>query len=223
MSSSAAGCCDRPACACADWLTTFCDYVPLTHKYCGTTTEFASGRSKSMPAESIRPESGVYAADRQFEISMEEHEVESGIGAVIVDADGEEWQVYRAQEIKAFCLKRLWARNIAVCFALLDQIEVFEMENCGDDCSEAVKPKRIGRLRGKILVDGGSAGIRDDSDEMDVQYSASLVSWPFGDYPLSSHRLKTKKGWFRVRNFSDGGPFVPYSLSLEKIRGECDV
>ena len=221
--SSAVSCCDRPSCACSDWLTTFCDYVPFRHAYCGTVTEFASGRSKVMPSEAIRPESGVYSSDRQFEFSTEEHDVETGVGAVITDMDGEEWQVYRVQPIPTFCVKRLWARNIAVCFALMDHMEVFEIQNCGDDCSEAVQPKRIGRVRGKILVDGGSAGIRDDSDEMNVQYSASLVNWPFGDYPMAFHRLKTKKGWFRVRNFSDGGPFVPYSLSLEKIRGECDV
>lgn len=223
MSSSGSGCCERPACACSDWLTTFCDYVPFTHTYCGTTTEFASGRSKSMPSEAVRPEAGVYAADRQFEFSTEEHDVETGLGAVIVDADGEEWQVYRVQSIVTFCVRRLWARNIAVCFALTDQIEVFEMENCGDDCSEAVKPKRIGRVRGKILLDGGSAGIRDDSDEMDVQYSATLVKWPFGEYPMAGHRLKTKNGWFRVKNFSSKGPFVPFSLRLEKVRNECDI
>lgn len=213
------GICCPTTCACDDWLTSFCDYVTVTHTYCGTVTVFDKARVRDMPQQDIRVEAGVHQADRQIEVSMNENEIESGIGAT-VDVDGEEWVVYRVQRIKAFCLLRLWARNLATCFALTDRIEVYEMNPCGDDCEEAVKPSLIARMSGKILIDGGQQGFQDDSEGMQVRYQVSLTKWPAREHPQAAHRLKTRQGWFRITGFSDGGPFVPYGLTLEKIHDQ---
>jgi len=218
MSSEA--CCPT-TCVCADWLTAFCDYTEVTHTYCGTETTFEKARIRDMPQQDVNVEAGVHQADRQIEISLEEQNIESGIGAMVVDEDGLEWVVYRVQKIKAFCLLRLWARNLTACFSLTDRIEIYEMQLCGDDCSEAVKPALIARMPGRILVDGGNQQFQDDSEQMQVQYQVSLSKWPAGDHPEAAHRLKSKQGWFRVVNFRDGGPFVPYSLTLEKIHDQC--
>lgn len=214
------GCCPEP-CVCADWLTSFCDYVEVTHTYCGTATVFEKARIRDMPQLDVNVAAGVHQADRQIEISLEENDIESGIGAVVTDEDGLEWVVYRVQKIRSFCLLRLWARNVTTCFSLTDRVEIYEMQMCGDDCAEAVSPKMLARVSGRILVDGGNQQFQDDSEQMQVQYQVSLSSWPVGDHPEAAHRLRARQGWFRILSFQDGGQFAPYSLTLEKIHDQC--
>jgi len=216
-------CCPE-SCACQDWLTSFCDYVTVTHNYCGTSTVFEKARTKQVPVEASRADAGVNPADCTFEFSKLEHEVESGIGAIVTDGDNRQWIVYKVQQINLFCLTRVWARNIELCFGLLGRIDVYDAVPCETDCGASTEMRLIGRIRGNILPSGGSQGYRNDSDDMVVQYTATVERWPFGEYPKASHRLKSGDKFYRVSQFTDGGPFVPYSLSLTRVdSNECQI
>lgn len=218
------GCCPS-SCACEDWLTTFCDYIEVSHRYCGTVTTFEKARAKSVPVEAVRVDAGINPADRIFEFSSLEHEFESGIGAVVLDENEVEWVVYKVERIRSFCITRVWGRNIESCFALLGRIEVYEAIPCATDCGDSgVTMRHVGRLRGNVLMSGGSQSFDNDSDQMSVRYSAVVARWPFGSHPKANHRLKVDDVYYRVSSFTDGGPFVPYSLTLSKVdAGDCQI
>lgn len=214
------GTCCPTTCACDDWLTSFCDYVTVTHTYCGTVTVFDKARVRDMPQQDIRVEAGVHQADRQIEVSMNENDIESGIGATI-DVDGEEWVVYRVQRIKAFCLLRLWARNITSCFGLTDRAELLKLVPCETDCGPTEKEQLVSRLQAKIVTQGGSVQNRQNSIEMRVNMTVRLMKWPVPGHPEASHRIRTRDGVFKIVRFRDGGIFVPYEVDLEPADVPC--
>lgn len=216
--STSSDCC-ADSCVCTTWLEAYCDYVTLTHSYCGSEQEFASGRKMSVPKDAVNPQSMIHPEDAIFEFSDYEYAVESGIGAVITDADGFEWTVYRARKVDSLCIWRLWARSIAYCFNLLDKVEVIEREACTqDDCEPVISMQKIaGKCRGKILVSGGNAVSANRAETMKVRYTGSLTRWPAGPHPTADHFLRTKDGLFRITQFTDGGSFTPFQVQLEKV------
>lgn len=207
--------CCPTTCSCDDWLTVFCDYTEVTHGYCGTETVFSKARFRDMPQQDVNVEAGVYQADRQFEISMSEHDVESGIGATIVDDDGHEWVVYRVQKIRSFCLLRLWARNITTCFALTDRVEVIELVPCESDCGPTTEDRLVARLMAKVVVTGGVSQNRSNAIEMRTSLSMRLQKWPGRGHPEANHRIRTSGGLFKIVRFRDLGVFVPFEIDLE--------
>lgn len=219
-SGSASDCCVDP-CACQAWLEVYCNsYVSFTHSYCGETQEFQSGRKLSMPKDAVNPQSNIHPEDAIFEWSDYEYAVDSGIGATITDEDGTEWIVYKVRKIADLCIWRVWARSVAFCFQLLDKVEVIEREKCDaeEQCDPIFKMEKVvGKCRGKILLTGGIASTRNRAEQMQLTYSGQLTRWPAGDHPIADHFLRTKDGIFRITRFSDQGPFVPYSVTLEKI------
>lgn len=217
---SSGSCCES-TCPCDDWLTSFCDYETISHKYCGTTQEFTQARRKAIPRESSRADQGVHQSDAIWYISDNEFAVESGIGATITDADGVEWTVYRAKKLKNFCVWKLNARSVEVCFQLTDKVEILERSVCGDTCAPEVQWNVAGKTRGKILTTGGTASSRNQANSMQVRRTASLVRWPAGEHPNENHFLRTRDGMYRITQFTDGGPFVPYSLQVELTDAEC--
>lgn len=207
--------CCPTTCVCQDWLTAFCDYAEITHTYCGEETSFSNARVRDMPQQDVSVEAGVHQADRQIEISMEEHNIESGIGAVVVDEDQQEWVVYRVQKIKAFCLLRLWARNITSCFALTDRVEVLELVPCESDCGPQVKERLIARLMAKVVIQGGTVQNRSNTVEMRTTAAMRLQKWPGRGHPEAFHRIRTTDGLFKIVRFRDPGPFAPFEVELE--------
>jgi hypothetical protein len=180
-------------------------------------TQFGKARGKDVPSEALRADSGVNPADRIFEFSSLEHDVSSGIGARIVDENDREWMVYRVEKLKSFCLTRVSARNIELCFALLGKIDVYELVPCDASCGQSTEMRFVGRLRGNILTSGGTQQYQNESDRMNVDYSASIAAWAFGNHPKPNHRLKCDGVTYRITRFTDSGPFLPYSLMLETV------
>lgn len=217
-------CCIDINCGCDEWLTTFCDYETVTLSYCGVETEFAFARSKGMKISASNANVGVHPADRVFRLSMQEQTVEVGIGAVITDGDGTEWQAYSVEYLSRFCVQKIMARSVAACFQLLENIDVLELEctNC-DDCENQTQYKRVGRVKGKVLAESGSARNRNDSVDLVCNWTGDLVRWPLASKPTANHRLKTKSGLFRISSFRDGGQFVPYHVGLEAEGVDCTV
>ena len=213
-------CCADLTCQCEQWLSRFCDYETVTHDYCGVETEFASARSVAMPTESIRPEMGVEQADRLWFVSRAEHDVASGVGATITDSDGSVWQVYNSVYVKTYCLWKLWGRNVAKCFALLDPVEIWQVDRCDAECEDGREEKLVARVRASIVSAGGRQQIRNDSDDMVVGYTARLEAWPkkAGEHPQPNHQLRVKGVEYRVLSFEDGGRFVPFTMSLERVQ-----
>lgn len=214
------GCCPEP-CVCADWLTSFCDYVEVTHTYCGTATVFEKARIRDMPQLDVNVAAGVHQADRQIEISLEENDIESGIGAVVTDEDGLEWVVYRVQKIRSFCLLRLWARNVTTCFSLTDRVEILELVPCETDCGPTVKERLVGRVMAKAVVTGGVTQNRANAVEMRKTLAMRLQTWPTGDGPEAYHRIRTANGVYKVTRFRDPGPFAPFEVELEPADVQC--
>ena len=213
--------CCPATCVCDDWLTAFCDYVSLSHTYCGTTTQFAKARVRDMPTTDIRAEAGVHQTDRQIEISMVENDIESGIGATIVDDDQQEWVIYRVQKIKAFCLLRLWARSIKSCFGLTDRVELLKMVPCETDCGPSVREQLVGRLMAKAVTTSGQVQNRASSVEMRDRVAMRLEKWPGAEMPGAEHRIRTSRGIFKIISYTDGGIFVPFELQLEPADVQC--
>ena len=213
--------CCPTTCVCADWLTAFCDYTEVTHTYCGTETTFEKARIRDIPQQDVNVEAGVYQADRQIEISMEEQNIESGIGAMVVDEDGLEWLVYRVQKIKAFCLLRLWARNITACFGLTDRVEVLELVPCETDCGPTVKERLVARLMAKAVVTGGAVQNRTNAVEMRTTLAMRLQKWPGRGHPEAFHRIRTPDGLFKIVRFRDPGIFAPFEIELEPADAHC--
>lgn len=218
MSSGSADCC-ADTCVCESWLNVYCDFVPITHRYCGQSQAFEKARKMAVPKDAVTPQSMIHPEDAIFEFSDYEYAVESGIGATIEDEDGFEWTVYRARKVDSLCIWRVWARSVAYCFQLLDKVEILERERCGDDnCEPVIKiEKLVGKCRGKITVSGGTQVTANRADTMKVRYIGALTRWPAGDHPLADHFVRTKQGLFRITGFTDGGEYTPYQLQLEKV------
>ena len=223
-SSASESCCVDNLCNCETWLTAFCDYVTVTIDYCGDTTVFERGRFSGMPMESVSPQSGVHPNDGVFRVSTYEQSVEIGLGAVVTDAEGTEWTVYKIETLTAFCVKKLWARSVAACFQLLDKLEILELDctDCGD-CEEKGKLVRVGSATCKILSESGSLQSRNDSNEIVYRYSGELVRWPLKTKPTSRHRIKTKDASYRITGVRDAGPLVPFYLTLEQESADCTL
>lgn len=219
-------CCVPVNCACADWLTVFCDYETIQFTYCGVTTEFQKARSSGMKMESANPQSGVHPSDRIFQLSYTEHDVEIGLGAVIVDEDGTEWVVYAKDHLGSFCIEKLWARSVAACFSLLENIDVLEQDcDCEvDDCGTTIRYKRVARCKGKILAATGSLLERNDSRDLVYRYTGDLVRWPLVARPAARHRLRDRNGRvYRITGVTDNGVYVPFSMELEQDSDDCTV
>lgn len=225
-STSVSDCCLPTTCACADWLTIFCDYETVAVTYCGVTNEYSLGRSRDMPQASQNPNAGVFPSDRMFEVSMQEIDMAVGIGATVVDSDETEWIVYKVQNIRTFCTKRLWCRSIAACFALLDTIEIYDRVASNEACGVADEMTLIGCVKGNIRAERGSVTSRNDTTDVIAVYGGNLVRWPVEDQlPSGHHRIKVKDGCdlYRITSFVDDGLFSPYRLVLEKDGADCSV
>jgi hypothetical protein len=222
--SSSESCCADILCACEDWLTAFCDYETVTLDYCGEQTEFYHARSSGIKMSSVNPQAGVHAADKIFRLSMLENSVEVGIGGTITDSDGVEWVIYSVTELNLFCLKVMHVRSVAACFNLTEDIDVFDLDctDCGE-CDNVARPRRVGRVKGKILAETGSLQTRNDSKDLVYNFSGSLVRWPLSVRPSASHRLKDKYGSYRITRVTDNGVFVPYIVGLEADNVLCHV
>lgn len=215
-------CCIPSTCACDDWLTEFCDYEAVTVDYCGVETEFSLARPKGIRMSSAGTlPSGVHPSDKVFQISYQENDAEIGLEAVITDADGVEWVVYSVDIVRAFCIRKLWARSVASCFGLSDKIDVLDLVLEEEDCGTSSKYKLLKRIDGKIIAETGSRRSQGDSSDLVYRFSCDLVRWPLSVRPKASHRLKTKDGVFRIIGVRDGGVSVPYHLDLEIESGDC--
>ncbi len=222
--SASESCCVDTLCNCEAWLTSFCDYVTVSLEYCGETTTFDRARFSGMPMESVNSQSGVHPSDGVFRVSTYEHSVDIGLGAVITDAEGTEWTVYKVQSLNQFCVKKLWARSVSACFQLLDKIEIFELDcsDCGD-CEDLGKLVRVGKVSGKILSEAGTLRSQNNSNEIVYRYSGELVRWPLSKMPTSRHRIKTKNASYRIIGVRDAGPLVPFYLTLEQESADCTL
>lgn len=221
--SASESCCFPSTCACDTWLTAFCDYETVTLDYCEEQTEFQFARSDDIPIESVNPEAGVLPADKIFRLSMTENTVDVGIGGTVTDSEGTEWVIYKVETLKAFCVKKLWTRSVAVCYQLIDTIDVFEQDCDCQDCGTDVRYRRVARVKGKIFAEAASRRNQNDSSDLVYQYNGNLVRWPLRDRPTSAHRLKNKDGVFRIVRVQDRGPFVPFVTGLEKDSADCSV
>lgn len=225
MSSGSASesCCFSQSCACDDWLTAFCDYEQLTLSYCDEVTVFQFGRSKDVPIEVVDPGNGVFSADRIFEISMQEQTVDVGVGGTITDSDDTEWQIYRVENLRAFCIKRLWGRSVSACFGLLDTVEILQLNCDCEGCGTVEQWDLVGRVRGKIRAESGTARSRNDSDDVAYRYAGKMVRWPLSCLPGSHHRLRSRGKTYRIVSFRDDGEFVPFTLVLEPEHADCAI
>ena len=221
--SASESCCLPVSCACEDWLTIFCDYVSLTLTYCEEVTEFHRARIREVPIEAVSPQAGVYSADKVFEVSMLEQTVDVGVGATITDEDGTEWQIFRVEVLRLFCIRRLWGRSISACFGLLETVSIIEQDCSCSDCGPEDRWDLIKKVRGTIRAERGTVRTQNDSRDLNVTYAGRLVRWPLDVLPGSMHRLQTKKGTYRIVSFTDGGPFVPFGLVLEPEHADCAV
>lgn len=224
-SESASDCCFPVYCACADWLTAFCDYETLTLDYCGEETVFEKGRRSGIKMSAINPQAGVHPADQVFRLSYEEQNVEVGLGGVITDSDGTEWIIYAKDVLRSFCVYKLWARSVAACFGLLETIDVLEQDcDCEtEDCGTTVRYKRVKTVKGKVIATTGSLLERNDSRDLVYRFSGDLVRWPLAHRPGANNRLRTREGIFRIVGVTDNGPYVPFSVDLEKDSDDCSV
>lgn len=216
-------CCFPVDCACDDYLTLFCDYETVTLDYCDVTTEFTKARSSGIKMTSVRPDAGVHASDRVFKLSVNEHDVQMGIGAIITGSDGTEWIVYAADWIRSFCIWKLWARSVSACFGLLDTIDVLQQDCECEDCGNKVKYKRVARVKGKILADSASVRSGNDANDLVFRFSGDLVRWPLKTRPTSAYRLKDSHGVYRITGVTDRGVYVPYHVTLEVEPDDCTV
>ena len=207
-------CCTEVPCGCTQWLESFCDFETVTHTYCGVETVFEKCKSYPMQTELVRPDAGIHQQDRMFFVSRQEQDVESAPGAVIETGDGEHWQIYAAEYLQAFCTWKLWGRNVATCFSLTNRLDIWDATGCEGDC-QSVRMQRIGTVRGKILATGGQRTATRNSDDMRVRWQCSVERWTAGAYPLAHHRISTSQGMFRVVSWTDGGPYVPFTMVLE--------
>lgn len=223
-SGSASESCCVTLCGCEDWLTAFCDYVTITLDSCGETTVFDRARFSGIKMSAVNPQSGVHPADGVFRVSTLEHSVDIALNSVVTDESGKEWVVYAIEDLTSFCVKKLWARSVESCFTLLETIDIFDLEcrDC-DDCEDPNEYRRVSRIKGKIIAESGSLANRNDSSDIVYRYSGELVRWPLRDMPSARHRLKTKKGSFRITGVRDSGPLVPFYLTLEKEDAECAI
>lgn len=221
--SASESCCIPSTCACDTWLTAFCDYETVTLGYCDKDTTFRFARSDDIPIESVNPDAGVLPADKIFRLSMTEKTVSVGIGGTITDAAGTEWVIYKAETLKAFCVKKLWTRSVAVCYQLLDTIDIFEQDCECEDCGTNVRYRRVARVRGRIFAEAASRRTQNESSDLVYQYTGNLIKWPLSESPKAIHRLKTKEGVFRIIRVQDRGPFVPFVTGLEKDSADCSV
>jgi hypothetical protein len=221
--SASESCCFPSTCACDTWLTAFCDYETVTLSYCDVQTEFNFARSDDIPIVSVNPDAGVLPADRIFRLSMTENTVSVGIGATITDQDGTEWVVYKVEALRSFCVKKLWVRSVAVCYQLLDTIDLFEQDCECEDCGTNVKYKRVARVKGRIFAEAASRRTQNESSDLVYQYTGNMIKWPLSTKPSAVHRLKTKEGVFRIIRVQDRGPFVPFVTGLEKDSADCSV
>jgi hypothetical protein len=193
-------------------------------EYCGEAARFERGRFSAMAMASVNPQSGVHPSDGVFRVSTYENSVEIGLGAVVTDADGTEWTVYKVDTLVSFCVKVLWARSVSACFQLLDKIEIFELDcsDCGD-CEELGKMVRVGSANGRILSESGDLRPRNDSNEIVYRHSGELVRWPLKKLPTSRHRIRVKNVSYRIIGVRDSGPLVPFYLSLEQESADCTL
>lgn len=214
-------CCFPISCACDDWLTVYCDYETVTLDSCGVETEFAKARSKGIRMNSANPQFGVHSSDRVFKLSMNENDVEVVTGGVITDSDGTEWVIYAVDPENAFCVKRVWARSVAACFQLIDNIEVFEKDCSCEDCGVNIKWIRKTRVRGKIVSTSGSLSNRNDSNDLVYRFSGDLVRWGLKTRPSANHRLKVRGDTYRITGVRDDGIYVPFHVDLEIDSAAC--
>ena len=123
--------------------------------------------------------------------------------------------------MKAFCVKRLWARSVSACFGLRDKIDVLDTIPVEEECGTSSKYKVVSRINGRIIAETGSRRSQNDSSDLVYRFSCDLVKWPLATRPKASHRLRTKEGVFRITSVRDGGIYVPYHVEMEIDHAEC--
>ena len=221
-SESADACCFPVTCACESWLTAFCEYVTVTLTACGEEYQFDRARATQIPSNVADPNVGVYASDKIFRLSMLENSVEILPGATILDAVDVTWQVYRVEDMAAFCVKKLWARSVQQCFQLTDNVEIYTQRLDCEDCGDSIGWDLDGLVKGTVICQAGNSGTSNDVTRMSYRYVASLEEWPLGDKPKSIHMLRTDGKDYRILSFTDAGPYVPFVLSVEPLHDNCE-
>ena len=223
VSTSDECCFPAPDCdVCADWLEFFCDYVTITLDSCGVGTEFTRARRHGMKMTTSNPQAGIHPLDAIFELSMAEFEVTVSAGGTITDEDGTVWTIYAIEDIPTFCLRRVWARSVAVCFSLLGDIDVFEEDcSCDEECGGKIRFKRVARVKGNVTASSGSSLERNDSRDLVYRFDVALERWPLRGLPASRHRLKFEGKTYRISRVDMRGSLQPLYLGLEVDSDNC--
>jgi hypothetical protein len=223
VSTSDECCFPAPDCdPCADWLDFYCDFVTVTLDSCDATTEFTHAKKRGMKMTTANPQAGIHPLDSIFELSMAEFDVEVSAGGTLTESDGTVWTIYAVEDIPTFCLKRVWARSVAVCFSLLGDIDVFEENpDCNDECGGKIRFKRVARTKGNVTASTGSSLERNDARELVYRFDCALDGWPLRGLPKSKHRLKFEGKTYRISRVDMRGSLMPLYLGLEVDSDNC--
>ena len=223
VSTSDECCFPAPDCdPCADWLDFYCDFVTVTLDSCNVTTEFTHAKKRGVKMTVSNPQAGIHPMDAIFELSMAEFDVTVSAGGTITDSDGVVWTIYAIEDITTFCLKRVWARSVAACFALLENIDVFEEDcSCDDACGTKIRFKRVARVKGNVTASTGSSLERNDSRDLVYRFDVALERWPTPGRPKSKHRLKHDGKTYRISRVDMRGSLQPLYLGLEVDSDNC--
>lgn len=224
VSESASGsdvCCFPVTCACEGWLTGFCEYETVTLTACGEEYLYEKARSAAVPVSAVNPNHGVFLADKVFRLSMLEQSVDILPGSTIVDDTDVTWQVYRVENLPAFCVKKLWARSVQRCFLLTEDVEIYQERRDCVDCGNDVGYDLAALVKGSVTCESGNVGTTNDQTRMNYRYTAVLEEWPLDEKPAAVHMLRLGGVDYRILSFTDPGPYLPFSLMVEPRRVDC--
>ena len=178
---------------------------------------FEKCRAKDVDITNMQASYGVMSQDKIFEVSTLEHNIEVVPGVKITDSSGLVWTVYRVRKSTSFCVIKMWARCVALCYMLTEKVDVLK-KNCECvDCVESDLWDRIGTVRGSIRADSGRQQSQDERSRMVVSWRGLIDSWNF-ELPGPDVRLRSEQGTFIIRGFQNQGSMAPFILNLEAVR-----
>ena len=210
------GCCDNCE-PCDQWLARDCGFSVVTVTSCGVTTVFSSTKVHSVSTDQKSYGIAVHPSDCVFRVSRREVDVDILPGSVLVDDAGTEWQVYRVDYLRTFCVYKLWCRSVSACFTLLDKVDVIYKDCVDCDCSDEEEQWKIaGRAKGSVTAVSGQVESVNDSRNIRPRVICMLSKWPLKTLPKGNHRIQCKGVVYRILGFVNNGPMAPFELMLEE-------
>ena len=231
MSSvSSSECCnDTPACLCADWLTITCDREEVSIEACGDdgSLSFEQARVKSVPLETAGNQTGIFTQDMIFEVSdLEQEDSFSILPGQILNRVSDEsiWTIYRVVHSDMFCVWKLWARNVASCYQLLERCDIQYLDCSCEDCGEQGKWITVKKnVRMSLMAETGRVRAENDRSKMVVNYVGRLERWPLKGLPHNNHRIVIGSDRYRILGFTNGGLMAPFTVTLDRVDADCSL